>query len=30
MVVHLANRSLRKYMQRVSEIEQASWGEVRA
>jgi biopolymer transport protein ExbB len=25
MVVHLANRSLRKYMQRVSEIEQSSW-----
>jgi biopolymer transport protein ExbB len=28
MVVHLANRSLRKYMQKVSEIEQATWGEV--
>jgi biopolymer transport protein ExbB/TolQ len=26
MVVHLANRSLRKYMQRVSEIEQGAWG----
>ncbi|HZZ20920.1 MAG TPA: MotA/TolQ/ExbB proton channel family protein [Opitutaceae bacterium] len=26
MVVHLANRSLRKYMQRVSEIEQSAWG----
>jgi biopolymer transport protein ExbB len=30
MVVHLANRSLRKYMQRVSEIEQDTWGGVRA
>jgi biopolymer transport protein ExbB len=29
MVVHLANRSLRKYMQRVSEIEQAGWGGLR-
>jgi biopolymer transport protein ExbB len=29
MVVHLANRSLRKYMQRVSEIEQTTWAEVR-
>jgi biopolymer transport protein ExbB len=26
MVVHLANSSLRKYMQRVSEIEQSEWG----
>jgi biopolymer transport protein ExbB len=30
MVVHLANRSLRKYMQRVNEIEQAAWTEGRA
>jgi biopolymer transport protein ExbB/TolQ len=30
MVVHLANRSLRKYMQRVSEIEQDTWGGARA
>jgi biopolymer transport protein ExbB len=25
MVVHLANRSLRKYMQRVNQIEQTTW-----
>jgi biopolymer transport protein ExbB/TolQ len=25
MVVHLANRSLRKYMQRVGEIERSTW-----
>jgi biopolymer transport protein ExbB len=29
MVVHLANRSLRKYMQRVILIEQAAWKEAR-
>jgi biopolymer transport protein ExbB len=28
MVVHLANRSLRKYMQRVIQIEQTAWKEV--
>jgi biopolymer transport protein ExbB len=30
LVVHLANRSLRKYLQRVNHIEQAAWAGARA